>query len=60
MAQNRDDLKSYLAENGIGTLIQWGGMAIHHYTNLGFDQKLQIQIPSLKMYYVSDEYIPVR
>ena len=52
MAQNRDDLKSYLAENGIGTLIQWGGMAIHHYTNLGFDQNFQIQIPSLKMYYV--------
>ncbi len=37
-ADNRDDLKSYLSENAIGTLIQWGGTAIHQFTNLGFDQ----------------------
>lgn len=39
-ASNRDALKDYLFENGIGTLIQWGGKAIHHFTNLGFDQYL--------------------
>lgn len=39
-AQNRDELKVYLAENGIGTLIQWSGIAIHQLEHLGFDQDL--------------------
>ena len=39
-ANDRDGLKDYLDKNGIGTLIQWGGMAIHHYKNLGFKQVL--------------------
>ena len=37
-AENRDALQTFLKENGIGTLIQWGGTAIHQFTNLGFDQ----------------------
>lgn len=37
-ADRRDELKVYLAENGIGTLIQWGGLAIHQFDNLGFTQ----------------------
>lgn len=37
-AERRDELRAFLAHRGIGTLIQWGGMAIHHFTNLGFDQ----------------------
>jgi len=40
VAEQRDDLKNHLFENGIGTLIQWGGMAIHHFNNLGFNQIL--------------------
>lgn len=39
-AENRDELKIYLGENNIGTLIQWGGMAVHHFKQLGFDQTL--------------------
>ena len=39
-AQDRDDLKNYLSENGIGSLIQWGGMGIHHFKSLGFNQEL--------------------
>ena len=39
-AEKRDALKTYLRENGIGTLIQWGGQAIHHMTALGFTQRL--------------------
>jgi dTDP-4-amino-4,6-dideoxygalactose transaminase len=38
-ADNRNDLKTQLSENGIGTLIQWGGTAIHQFTNLGFSQE---------------------
>lgn len=37
-ASRRDDLKSFLADKGIGTLIQWGGIAIHQFKNLGFTQ----------------------
>lgn len=39
-AEDRDNLKVYLAENGIGTLIQWGGLGIHHFHELGFNQTL--------------------
>ena len=30
----------FLYENGIGTLIQWGGYAVHQFKQLGFDIKL--------------------
>ena len=36
----RDDLKDYLSEKNIGTLIQWGGKGIHQFHQLGFNQKL--------------------
>ena len=41
-ADSRDDLQSYLKKNNIGTLIQWGGTAIHQFTQLGFDQVLPV------------------
>lgn len=34
---HREALKNYLAEQGIGTLIQWGGKAVHQLTGLGFE-----------------------
>lgn len=37
-AQQRDSLKSFLATYNIGTLVQWGGIAIHQFKNLGFNQ----------------------
>lgn len=39
-ADHRDELKRYLAENGVGTLIQWGGKAVHQWAKLGFTQSL--------------------
>lgn len=33
----RDELKSYLAAHGIGTIIQWGGKAVHQLQGLGFE-----------------------
>ena len=39
-ADNRDEIKIYLEKRGIGTLIQWGGLAIHQFKGLGFDQSL--------------------
>lgn len=34
---HRDLLKQYLADCGIGTIIQWGGKAIHQFNGLGFN-----------------------
>lgn len=39
-AEQRDELKLHLFENGIGTLIQWGGKAVHHFKDLGFKEDL--------------------
>jgi len=39
-AGKRDELKQYLKDRGIGTLIQWNGQAIHHLKALGFTQHL--------------------
>jgi len=36
-ANDRDKLKSYLAERGVGTLIQWGGRAVHQCSGIGFE-----------------------
>lgn len=35
-AERRDELKVFLKENGVGTLIQWGGQPVHSITSLGF------------------------
>jgi dTDP-4-amino-4,6-dideoxygalactose transaminase len=35
-AQKRDELKVYLKDNGVGTLIQWSGQPVHTLTSLGF------------------------
>ena len=39
-AENRDQLREYLSNNGIGTIIQWGGKAVHQWEGLGFNLKL--------------------
>jgi dTDP-4-amino-4,6-dideoxygalactose transaminase len=36
----RDELKAHLAEHGIGTIIQWGGVPLHQMRFLGFTQEL--------------------
>lgn len=39
-AEHRDQLKAYLAEHGVGTLIQWGGKGVHQFKKLGFNLSL--------------------
>lgn len=34
---HRDALKNYLADCGVGTIIQWAGKAVHQFKGLGFD-----------------------
>ena len=42
VADDRDRLKLFLAENGIGTLIQWNGKAIHQHKDLNFVENLPV------------------
>jgi dTDP-4-amino-4,6-dideoxygalactose transaminase len=37
---DRDALRAHLAERRIGTIVQWGGVAIHQFRGLGFTQNL--------------------
>jgi dTDP-4-amino-4,6-dideoxygalactose transaminase len=39
-AQDRDQLRAFLGQRGIGTLLQWGGKAIHQFSALSVDQQL--------------------
>lgn len=40
VADKRDELRASLKEQGIGTLIQWGGKPVHQFAKLGFKQHL--------------------
>lgn len=40
MAERRDALREHLGGHGVGTIVQWGGLALHHMTGLGFKQSL--------------------
>jgi dTDP-4-amino-4,6-dideoxygalactose transaminase len=37
---DREGLRQHLQDGGVGTIIQWGGVAIHQFRGLGFTQKL--------------------
>jgi len=39
-AMRRDGLQAHLKAGGIGTLVQWGGKAVHQWDKLGFTEKL--------------------
>lgn len=39
-ADRRDELKAWLKDHGVGTLVQWGGKAVHQFAALGFRQRL--------------------
>jgi len=38
--ERRDALRAHLADRAIGTIIQWNGVPIHRFRNLGFTQQL--------------------
>ncbi len=39
-AARRNELQAHLKSSGIGTLVQWGGKAVHQWEKLGFREKL--------------------
>jgi dTDP-4-amino-4,6-dideoxygalactose transaminase len=54
-ADSRDELKKYLSEVGIGTLIQWGGKGVHQWEGLGFNQK----IPGVEKFFERSIMLPM-
>lgn len=38
-AERRDELKQHLGTNGVGTLVQWGGTALHQFSRLGMKRR---------------------
>lgn len=40
-ADSRDELRVHLKDAGIGTIVQWGGLAMHQMRGLGFRQELK-------------------
>lgn len=41
-ADRRDELKQFLKDNGVGTLMPWGGKAVHQFKKLGLHFELPI------------------
>ncbi len=39
-AEHRDALREFLKQHGVGTIVQWGGKAVHQFTGLGFKVRL--------------------
>lgn len=39
-ALRRDELKTFMHQKGIGSLVQWSGKAVHQFDNLKFSEKL--------------------
>jgi dTDP-4-amino-4,6-dideoxygalactose transaminase len=39
-ADRRDELRAFLKDRGVGTLVQWGGRAVHQFRGLGFTVSL--------------------
>jgi dTDP-4-amino-4,6-dideoxygalactose transaminase len=40
-AQDRDELREFLSQAGIGTILQWGGYTIHQYLELNLNSDLK-------------------
>lgn len=39
-ADDRNQLREFLSERGVGTILQWGGKAVHQFRKLGFNNSL--------------------
>ena len=55
VAEKRNELQGYLKNNGVGTLIQWGGKSIHEWELLDFNEKL----PVAELYFQKCLMLPI-
>lgn len=61
-AKNRDELKKFLSERGVGTIIQWGGKAVHEFGLPGViarDLSNTTRIVSRMLLLPMNQYMPV-
>lgn len=54
-ANRRDDLRSHLDGHGIGTLVQWGGKAVHQWRELG----IELSLPNTDKYFERCVMLPM-
>lgn len=54
-ADRRNELKEFLRERGIGTLIQWSGKAVHQWPKLGFN----VSLPATERFFERCLMIPM-
>ncbi len=62
-ASQRDQLRAHLKASGIGTILPWGGKAVHQWEKLGFTEKLprteklfsRVLLLPLNMFLTDDE-----
>lgn len=54
-AERRDDLREFLKGNGIGTIIQWSGKAVHQWPGLGFS----VQLPNTEAFFTRCMMLPM-
>lgn len=54
-ARDRDALQDHLKRNGIGTLIQWGGKAVHQFPLLGFE----VSLPKVEKFFEKCLMLPM-
>ena len=50
-AEDRDDLRAYLADQGIRTIIQWSGSPVHWFDNLGFGRDKFTDLPKTDWFF---------
>ena len=55
-AKHRDQFRNFLSDNGIGTLIQWGGQPVHSLEKLGFKG---ISLPFTEKFFEDCVMIPM-
>jgi dTDP-4-amino-4,6-dideoxygalactose transaminase len=54
-AESRDELRTFLRERGVGTLIQWGGKAVHQFERLG----LRVSLPNTERLFTRCLMLPM-
>lgn len=54
-ADNRDSLRQFLTEKGIGTIIQWGGKAVHQWKGLNYN----ITLPNTERFFKRCMLLPM-
>ena len=57
--KDRDELRSYLHSKGVGTLVQWGGKAVHQLENLNFEDSQNFQLEKTEDFFTKCMMLPM-